>query len=136
MNTRNAIILILCIALCALAAGPFKKGTLLGMGLPAREDIPDAVRPPRRDAPRLTLAGGQSEDLRDAVAGSLVPRGQSDPPGVKSEGRREDLPGPAAANAPADAGGPPRGGGYGGFAPLPNNPRPVISPSGPTPPSE
>lgn len=128
MTIRNAIIItILCLILSIVAADSFNNGAPRGLNRSARAVIMDAFAAglPRSGAPRPTLTGGRSEDLYDAVAGGRILDAVMD----HAAGA------PSGANAPRAAGGPPRGSGDGGFAPLPNNPRPIISPSGPTPPS-
>ena len=119
-RARNAVIIII---LCIIGAFSFKKAPQLGLNMPAPEDIKDAVAggPARRtNGPKLTLAGGKGEDLRDAVSGFAV--------GTPTNG-----------NTLGEIDGPPRGSGNGGFAPLANNPNnnppynppPTLSPAGP-----
>lgn len=134
MTIRNAvIIIILCLILSIVAADPFHNGAPGGLNRSARAGLKDAFAAglPRSAVPRPALTGGRSEDLHDAVAGSPVPDAVAELEAVLDFTAGA----PSAANAPGAAGGPPRGSGDGGFPPLPNNPRPIISPSGPTPPS-
>lgn len=125
-KARNAVIIII---LCIIGAYTVKKGPELGLTMPSVEDIKDAVasaNPTRASrgagAPKLTLASGTGEDLRDAVAGHAV--------GTPNPG----------TNTFGEIDGPPRGNGLGGFSPLalnnnvpPTNPPPPpnLSPSGP-----
>lgn len=119
-RARNAVIIII---LCIIGAYSVKKGPQLGLNLPGTEDIKDAVAggPASRRAanPGLTLAGGEGEALRDAVAGHAVGT-------------------PNTGNTLGGVDGPPRGSGNGGFGPQANNPGqnfippPPLSPSGPT----
>lgn len=127
-RVRNAVIIII---LCIIGAYTVKKGPQLALNMPGLEDIKDAVAGApssasrRNGAPKLTMASGKGEDMRDAVAGHAV--------GTPNNG-----------NTLGDIDGPPRGSGYGGFSPLsnntnnnpPNNPPPSLSPSGPTTPSD
>jgi len=125
-RARNAVIIII---LCIIGAYSVRKGPQLGLNMPGLEDIKDAVAGGPAKAGRkgsatpLTLAGGEGEALRDAVAGHAV--------GTPNNG-----------NTLGGVDGPPRGSGDGGFAPQSNNPRgtipppPPLSPSGPTVPSD
>ncbi|MCM2305762.1 MAG: hypothetical protein NDJ72_13760 [Elusimicrobia bacterium] len=126
-KARNAVIIII---LCIIGAFSFRSAApQLGLNMPAPEDIKDAVAggPVSRGnkGPALTLASGKGEDMRDAVAGFAVGT-------------------PNTGNSVGEIDGPPRGSGNGGFGPLANNPNnnppynppPSLSPSGPTPPSD
>lgn len=150
MTIRNAIIiLLLCLVLSIVAADPFKGAAPLVSDSPAGADILGAVPAGRpQPVPRSVFSRGRSEELQDAVAGSPIPEVAADNADVApNDGNSTpDLGGPprGGGNGGFDSlppsptsvglGGPPRGGGGdGGFAPLTNNPRPIISPSGPAP---
>ena len=117
-RVRNAVVIII---LCIIGAVTFKSRAPQ-LSLMPTGDIKDAVagNKVRRGSPKLTLAGGTGEDLRDSVAGHAV-----------------GTPGNDNGNTLGGVGDPPRGSGNGGFGPLnanPNqnqNPPEVISPSGP-----
>lgn len=126
-RVRNAVIIII---LCIIGAYTVRKGPQLALNMP-NDGIKDAVAGGpvhHRRSPKLTLASGTGEDLRDAVAGHAV----------GTPGRH--------GNTLDDVGGPPRGNGDGGFGHPSNNPGnnfnppinpPEVSPSGPveTPPT-
>ena len=88
--------------------------------MPAPDAIKDAVagNGVRHNGPKLTLASGTGDDLRDAVAGHAV--------GTPNNGNTLD-----------DVAPPPRGNGNGGFGTQSNNPGQnftpptTLSPSGP-----
>ena len=117
-RARNAVIIII---LCIIGAYTVKNAPQLVLNSP-NEAIKDAVAGGpsfHRGGPKLTLANGTGDELRDAVAGHAV--------GTPNHGNTLD-----------DVAPPPRGGGNGGFGPQSNNPSnnfnppPVISPSGPS----
>jgi hypothetical protein len=116
-RVRNAVIIII---LCIIGAYTVKKGPQLAL-LPTNDVVKDAVAGGpsyHRNGPKLTLASGTGDELRDAVAGHAV--------GTPNNGHTLD-----------DVAPPPRGGGNGGFGPQSNNPGqnfnppPTLSPSGP-----
>jgi len=115
-RARNAVIIII---LCLIGAYSVKKGPQLAL-LPANDEIKDAVaanNSTRRAGPKLTLASGTGEEMRDAIAGHAV--------GTPNNG-----------NTLGDVAPPPRGGGNGGIGAQANNPGqnfnpPVLSPAGP-----
>lgn len=147
MTIRNTIIIILlCIVLSIVAADPFKDAAPRLSEGPARADLLDAAPAgrPRRGAARPTLILGRSEELQDAVAGDDISEPAADDAVAAPGGANTtvDLGGPPRGGGgytprntrtSVDLGSPPRGGGTAGFAPPPNIPRPIISPSGPPP---
>lgn len=122
-RVRNAVVIII---LCIIGAMTFKsKAPQLALNMPSN-DLKDSVagNGARRHSPKLTLASGTGEDLRDSVAGHAV-----------------GTPGPNNGNTLDDVAPPPRGSGNGGFGTLSTNPGqnqnpPNISQSEPNHPTE
>lgn len=124
MTIRNTIIIIiLCLVFSIVEADPTKDGALPVPDSPAGTDILDAVSagPAQFSVPRPLFSRGRSEELQDAVAGIPNPEAPLVPAVFA----------PSGGTTLVDLGGPPRGGGDGGFDPPPNNPGPILSPSGP-----
>ena len=120
-RARNAVIIII---LCIIGAYSVRKSPQLALNMPSPESMKDAVAGGpsiRHHGPKLTLASGTGEDLRDAVAGHAV--------GTPNHGNTVD-----------DVPPPPRGENFHGFGPLSNNPGqnftpPTLSPSAPQQPT-
>ncbi len=113
-RVRNAVIIII---LCIIGAYTVKKGPQLAL-TPDTDTIKDAVAGNRirHHGPKLTLASGTGDDLRDAVAGHAV----------GTPGRH--------GNTLDDVGPPPRGDGQGYHGHNPNNPGNNFIPPPPPPP--
>ena len=109
-RARNAVIIII---LCIIGAYSVRKAPQLSL-MPNNDTVKDALagNRVRRHGPRLTLASGKGEDLRDAVAGHAV--------GTPNNGNTLD-----------DVGPPPRGDGQGGIGPQSNNPGNNFNPTDP-----
>ncbi|MEK7389813.1 MAG: hypothetical protein AAB036_08940 [Elusimicrobiota bacterium] len=118
-RVRNAVVIII---LCIIGAVSVKKkAPELALNVPAPDQIKDAVAGNRiRPRHPLNVSRGQSDDIRDSIAGNPV----GTPQGT-----------PNSTNSLDDIGEPPRGSGNGGFSPLANNNPPYnpppLSPSGP-----
>ncbi|UPT75201.1 MAG: hypothetical protein M0D55_05705 [Elusimicrobiota bacterium] len=108
-RVRNAVIIII---LCIIGAYTVKQAPQLALNMNDSQ-LNDAVAGGpsrgRRSGPKLTLASGTGDEMRDAVAGHAV--------GTPNNG-----------NTLGDVAPPPRGMGQGGFGPQANNPSQNFNP--------
>lgn len=108
-RVRNAVIIII---LCIIGAYTVRKAPQLALNTPDSDMHDGLAGGPsrgRRNGPKLTLASGTGEEMRDAVAGHAV--------GTPNNGNTLD-----------DVAPPPRGEGRGGFGPQSNNPSQNFNP--------